>query len=328
MKIVVLDENIANPGDLSWDGIRRFGSLTVYDDTPQNLVIQRIGDAEAVITNRIRLGEAEFSACPNLRYIGLLSTGYDHINVEAAERRGITVCNVPGYSTAGVAQHTIALLLEICNQTGLHNTSIHAGRWRDDGPWCFWEAPIVELLDQTIGLIGLGSIGVAVARIAGALGMRVLATGSRPTAQGEKLATYVSLEQLLAESDVISLHCPLKPETKHLVNTQSIARMKPGVVLLNTARGALVDDEALAEALHSGQVRAAGLDVVSREPISPENPLLKAPNCFITPHIAWAAHATRARLLDLVAENMRLYLHDQPHNVVSVTHSCPIEDSI
>ncbi|MFV0352456.1 MAG: D-2-hydroxyacid dehydrogenase [Oscillospiraceae bacterium] len=318
MKIVVLDGNIANPGDLSWDGIEQFGSLTVYEDTPHHLVVQRIGDADAVIVNKIPLREAELSACPNLRYIGLLSTGYDVIDIKAAGKLGITVCNVPGYSTAGVAQHTIALLLEICNQIGLHNASIHAGRWRDDGPWCFWEAPIVEALDKTIGLVGFGSIGQAVARIASALGMRVLATGSRPTPEGEKLATYVSLPQLLAQSDVVSLHCPLKPETKNLINAQSIASMKHGAILLNTARGGLVEDAALAEALAAGHIRAAGLDVVSREPILPENPLLKAPNCFITPHIAWAARETRARLLNLVEDNMRLFLKGTPINVVSI----------
>lgn len=317
MRIVVLDGEIANPGDLSWDGLAELGELTVYENTTAGQMAERIGNAEAVILNKVPLGLAVMELCPHLRYIGLLSTGYNIVDIEAARQRGIPVCNVPGYSTAGVAQSAIALLLEICNQVGHHSAEVHAGKWAATKDWSFWSKNLIELQGKTMGIIGFGNTGRATGKIAAALGMRVLAAGSRPTPEGAAIAEYVELPRLLAQSDVVSLHCPLLPATKRMINKETIGKMKEGAILLNTARGQLLNDDDVAAALHSGKLYAAGLDVVSHEPIPDDSPLLVAPNCFITPHIAWAARETRKRLLEVVAQNLKAFVSGAPQNVVN-----------
>ncbi len=317
MKIVILDGEIANPGDLSWEGIEKLGELTVYNNTKREELLPRIQEADIVITNKIPLWEKTIEAAPNLKYIGLLSTGYNQVDIKAAAARGILVCNVPEYSTSSVAQHTFALLLEVCNQVGHHSAEVHKGRWQNSGEWCFWDKPVLELADKTIGIIGFGNIGKAVARIAKAFGMRVLASGSKPNAEGEALAEYVPLEKLLAQADVVTLHCPLLPQTEELINQATIAQMKDGAILLNTARGGLVCEKDLAEALQAGKIKAAAVDVVSKEPIKENNPLLQLENCFITPHIAWVSHDARKRLLEVVESNIKAYLNGQPENKVN-----------
>ena len=299
MRIVILDAHTENPGDLSWEGFEALGELTVYDRTPKSddrEIIRRIGDAELVITNKTPVRAAALDACPSIRYVGLLSTAY---------------------STMAVAQHTIALLLEICSKVGVHSAAVHAGDWQRSEDFCFWEAPLIELSGRTFGVVGFGRIGRAAGRIARALGMRVLAAGSRPCPEGEAIGTYTDLDTLLRESDVVSLHCPLKDGIRKLINARTIGEMKDGAILLNTGRGGLVDEEALAEALHSGKLYAAGVDVVSVEPILPENPLLACENCLITPHIAWTPRTCRERVMDIAVKNARAFLAGAPQNVVN-----------
>ncbi len=315
MKIIVLDGYTENPGDLSWEPFAALGELTVYDRTSRELVGERMGGGEIAIINKTPMGRDEIQACPNLKYIGLLATGYNIVDLEAASEQGILVCNVPSYSTAAVAQYTMALLLEIYCHVGLHSRLVHEGRWQDGKDWCFWAEPLTELAGKTMGIVGFGRIGQETARLAAAFGMQVLACGRRPFSS--PLARQVSLEELLAQSDVVSLHCPLTEETQGLINAAAIEKMKQGAVLLNTARGPLVEEQALADALNSGKLRAAGVDVVSREPILPENPLLTAKNCYITPHIAWAARETRQRLMEAAAENLRCFLAGSPIHVVN-----------
>lgn len=317
MNIVILDGYTENPGDLSWESIEQFGSLTVYDRTPADCVAERIGDAEIVILNKTPLPRGVMEACPNIRYIGVLATGYNIVDVDAAKERGIVVSNIPTYGTAAVAQHAIALLLEITNRAAHHADAVAAGRWEQCPDWCFWDYPLFELMGKTMGIIGFGRIGQATGRIAAALGMDVVATDSNETDAGRAIARYVSLDDLFKHSDVIALHCPLFPATKGIINRDSIARMKDGVIIINNSRGALIVEEDLAEALKSGKVYAAGLDVVSTEPINGDNPLLKAPNCLITPHISWAAKESRRRLMDIAAENLRQFLQGTPVNVVN-----------
>lgn len=317
MEIVILDGEIVNPGDLSWAGLEALGHVTAWPDTKPEQVAGRIGNAEVVITNRVCITAEVIAACPGLRYIGLMSTGYNTVDIEAAKRAGIPVCNVPGYTTDAVAQATFALLLEVCNQVGRHSAEVHAGRWGETEDWSFWSDPLIELSGKTLGIIGFGAIGRAVARIAAAMNMRVVAHSRTETEEGRALAEYLPLDDLLATADVVSLHCPLTPETRGMINTSAIEKMKPGTILLNTARGALLDDMVVAAALNSGRLRAAGLDVVSVEPIAENNPLLKAKNCFITPHIAWAAIETRRRLLGIVEQNLRAFVTGTPVNVVN-----------
>lgn len=321
MKIVVLDGYTENPGDLSWDALAQLGELTVYDRTPKedhDEIIRRIAGAELVLTNKTPLGDDIFAQCPALRYIGVLATGYNVVDCDAARRRNIVVTNIPSYGTDAVAQATIALLLEITNHVGHHAQAVAGGRWSSCRDFCFWEHPVMELSGKTLGIIGFGRIGQAVGRIAGAMGMQVLAAGSHPTASGASIAEYVTLEELYQRSHVISLHCPLFPETEHLINRNSIAQMKDGVILLNTGRGQLICETALAKALHSGKVLAAGLDVLSQEPPAADNPLLSAPNCIITPHIAWAARESRQRLMDTAVDNVRQFLLGNPIHVVNL----------
>ncbi len=317
MKIVILDGYTENPGDLSWEGFAALGELTVYERTAAADIVPRIGDAEIVYTNKTPITAETLAACPKLRYIGLLATGYNVVDVDAAKARGVAVTNIPTYGTAAVAQFAIAMLLEICHHVAHHSDAVHAGRWTANPDWCFWDYPLIELDGKTMGIIGFGRIGQATGRIARALGMRVLAYDSRPSDAGRAIAEYVPLDELLANSDVISLHCPLFPETEGIVNKANIARMKDGVILLNNSRGPLVVEQDLSDALNSGKVYAAGLDVVSTEPIRPDNPLLKAKNCFITPHISWAPRESRQRLMDIAVENLRAFLAGAPVNVVN-----------
>lgn len=316
MKIVILDAYAANPGDLSWDEFAALGELTVYDRTAPEDVAARIGDAEVVFINKVRLTDDIFAACPNLKLVSILATGYNIVDLAAAKRRGITVCNVPGYSTRAVVQMTFALLLEICQQVGLHSGAVHTGRWQTCPDFCFWDRPLIELDGKTMGIVGYGAIGSAVGTVAQALGMKLLVTArhEKPVPEG---ARFVSLPELLAQSDVVSLHCPQTAENARMINAGALAQMKDGAILLNTARGGLLDEQAVADALRSGKLLAAGMDVVSAEPIRADNPLLTAPNCFLTPHIAWAPLETRRRLQAISAENLRAFLAGKPQNVVN-----------
>ena len=302
MKIVVLDGYCLNPGDLSWDAFAAMGELTVYDRTSLNdeeEIIRRIGDAQAVLTNKTPLSRAVLERRPQVRYIGILATGYNVVDTAAARERGIPVCNVPGYSTRSVAQLAIALLLEICHHVGRHDQAVHAGRWSACPDYCFWDYPLIELAGKTMGIIGYGSIGQAVGEIAGALGMEVIANSRHSWPDGTKTAQYVPLEELLRRSDVVSLHCPLFPETRGLINRETIAQMKDGSILLNNSRGPLIVERDVADALNSGKLYAAGVDVADTEPLPAESPLLTAKNCVITPHIAWAPLEARRRLLGI-----------------------------
>ena len=319
MKIVVLDGFTENPGDLSWEALEKYGELTVYDRTPHEdaAIIERIGDAEIVVTNKCPLRRAVLDACPGVRFISVLATGYNIVDIQAAAEKGIPVANVPTYGTASVGQFAIALLLEICSHVAHHSDAVHAGRWESAPDWTFWDYPLIELAGKTLGVIGFGRIGQTTGRIAKAMGMRVLAAGSRETEAGREIAEYVDLDTLLRESDVIALHCPLFPSTQGIINRDAIAKMKDGVILINNSRGPLVVEQDLADALNSGKVRAAGLDVVSTEPIRADNPLLKAKNCFITPHISWAPIEARARIMDITAGNLAAFLAGEPVNVVN-----------
>ena len=316
-KIVVLDGYTENPGDLSWEGLERLGEVTVYDRTAPEEAAERIGGASLVLTNKTPITREVLESCGNVRYIGVLATGYNVVDVQAARERGIVVTNIPAYGTEAVGQYAIALLLEICNQVGHHSRAVHEGRWESCRDFCFWDYPLIELAGKTMGIVGFGRIGRTVARIAQALGMNILACANHPNpAYENESCRYASLEEVLAQSDVISLHCPLTKETEGLINRDTIGKMKDGVILLNNSRGPLVVEEDLAEALKTGKVYAAGVDVVSTEPIRGDNPLLAAPNCFITPHISWAPRETRQRLMDIAVQNLKSYLEGWPENVV------------
>lgn len=319
MKIVLLDGEALNPGDLSWAPLEELGGLTVYPrgTTDPEEVIRRIGDAEIVLCNKTPVGRVVFERCPNMRLLCVIATGYNVVDTQAAKDHGVPVCNVPAYGTEMVAQFAIGLLLEICHHVQLHNEAVHAGEWERCPNFCFWKTPIIELSGKTMGIIGFGRIGRAVGRIARALGMTVLATGSRKCPEGEAIGTYVDLDTLLRESDVISLHCPLFPETEKLINRDTIARMKDGAILINNSRGGLIDELDVADALNSGKLRYAAVDVVTVEPIVGSNPLLTAKNCIITPHMSWAATEARARIVDITAGNIRAFLEGKPRNVVN-----------
>ena len=319
MKIVILDGYTENPGDLSWEALERFGELTVYDRTPDDdaEIARRIGDAEIVLTNKCPIRRAVLDACPGIRYISVLATGYNIVDVACAREKGIPVSNVPTYGTAAVGQFAIALLLEICHHVAHHADAVRQGRWESNPDWCFWDYPLIELDGKTMGIIGFGRIGQTTGRIAKAMGMKILATGSRETEAGRSIADYVTLDELLARSDVVVLHCPLFPSTQGIINRETIAKMKDGVILINNSRGPLIVEQDLADALNSGKVYAAGLDVVSTEPIRGDNPLLTAKNCFITPHISWAPKESRERILSITAENLRAFLAGEPVNLVN-----------
>ncbi|MDL2232115.1 D-2-hydroxyacid dehydrogenase [Ruminococcaceae bacterium OttesenSCG-928-L11] len=320
MKIVILDGYTENPGDLSWEGFEQLGELTVYDRTSLTDIGEinaRIGDAEIVITNKTPIRRETLDACPAIRYIGVLATGYNVVDVEAAKDKGIPVANIPSYGTEAVGQFAIALLLEICHHIGHHDKAVKEGRWASSPDFCFWDYPLIELSGKTMGIIGFGRIGQVTGRIAKAMGMEVIAYDEYPNDSGREIARYVSLDELLAESHVISLHCPLFPSTEGIVNKDSIAKMKDGVIVLNNSRGPLIVEQDLADALNSGKVYAAGLDVASAEPVRGDNPLLTAKNCIITPHISWAPKESRQRLMDIAVDNLRQYLSGSPVNIVN-----------
>lgn len=312
MKIVVLDGYTENPGDLSWEGLEKLGELTVYDQTAPEQTLERIGDAEIIYTNKTVLTREILEKAPNLKFIGVLATGYNVVDVAAARELNIPVCNIPTYGTTAVAQFVFALLLEICHHVGHHNEAVQKGRWTQGPHFCFWDYPLIELSGKTMGIIGYGRIGRATADIAKAFGMNVLAYDAY-----YKGPETVSLEALLKNSDVISLHCPLTDETKNMINKDTIAQMKDGVILINTSRGPLINEADLREALLSKKVYAAGVDVVSSEPIQMDNPLLGLENCFITPHIAWAPKESRQRLMNIAVENLQAFLNGTPQNVVN-----------
>jgi glycerate dehydrogenase len=316
MNIVFLDAFTANPGDQSWADFEALGTCTFHDRTPPDQVVERAKDAEIVITNKALLPRQTIEALPKLKYIGVIATGVNIVDVAAARERGIIVANVPGYSTPSVAQLAFALLLELTHRTGHHAAEVSAGRWAACPDFCFWDFPLVELQGKTLGLVGLGEIGQATARIAQAFGMKVIATRRTWAVPPPEGINPVSLEAVLSQSDVVSLHCPLTDATKHLINAESLKKMKPSAYLINTARGPLIDDQALADALNEGRLAGAGLDVLSIEPPPPGNPLFTAKNCLITPHVAWASGAARTRLLKIAAENLRQFLAGTPVNVV------------
>lgn len=320
MKIVVLDGYTENPGDLSWGRLEELGEFIVYDRsslTDEDEAIARIGEAEIVITNKTPITRRVLDSCPSIRYIGVLATGYNVVDYVYAAKKGIPVTNVPGYGTDTVAQFTFALLLEICHRVAHHSEAVHAGRWEQSPDFCFCDYPQIELAGKTIGIIGFGRIGQKVGTIAKAFGMKVLAHSPHEYESGKAIGTYVDLDTLLAESDVISLHCPLFPETEGIINQATIAKMKDGVILLNNGRGPLVVEQDLADALNSGKIQAAAVDVVSAEPIKGDNPLLTAKNCFITPHIAWATKEARQRIMDCAVNNVKAFLSGAPENVVN-----------
>lgn len=318
MKIVVLDGYTENPGDLSWKGLEDLGDLMVYDRTPEELCAERIGDAEAVFSNKTVISKEIMEQCPTLKYIGVLATGYNVIDVSEAAKRGITVTNVPSYGTNAVAQYTMALLLELCHHVGDHSDCVKKGAWTSCEDWCFWNYPQMELAGKTMGIIGFGKIGQAVAGLALAFGMRVVFYDAFPFSR-ESLQNgcwQVALDDLFSQADIISLHCPLFESTKGIINRENIAKMKDGVMILNDSRGPLIAEEDLRDALIAGKVSAAAVDVVSTEPIKADNPLLTAPNIIITPHIAWASKQSRQRLMDIAVNNLKAYLEGKVCNQV------------
>lgn len=320
MKLVVLDGFTENPGDLSWSALEALGEVRVYDRTSfveSSLIAERIGGAEIVITNKTPISRETLDRCPNLRLITVLATGYNVVDCGAAREKGIPVCNVPAYGTAAVAQYAVALLLEVCHRIGHHSDTVRQGKWAAHPDWCYWDYPQLELAGKTAGIIGFGRIGRATGRILAALGMEVLACSPHPCDEGRAIAAYVDLDTLLRRSDVVLLHCNLTKENTRLINKHTLEKMKDGAILINNARGQLLCEAAVAEALRTGKLAAAALDVVSAEPIRPDNPLLTAPNCILTPHISWAAREARQRILDTTAENIRAYLYGSPIHVVN-----------
>lgn len=318
MKTVILDAYVANPGDLSWEALEKLGELQIYDKTKPADVVSRIGDADIIIVNKTVIDEAVLVACPSIKFITVLATGYNVVDTEAAAARGIPVSNVPAYSTDSVVQHVFALLLEICIHVGAHNKAVKDGEWSRSPYFSFWNYPLIELAGQTLGIVGYGSIGRSVAKVAMALGMKVVANRRNPKPEdSEDGVQMVTLDELYAVSDVITLHAPLNDSSKGMINRESIAQMKDGVIIINTARGPLIVEADLAEALDSGKVYAAGIDVTSEEPIPADNPLLTRDNCIITPHIAWAPLAARRRLLDITTANVKAFLDGKPQNQVN-----------
>ena len=316
MNIVILDGYALNPGDLSYDCLRQFGELTVYDRTAPEELISRAIDADALLTNKVVLGEKEFAQLPRLRYIGVQATGYNVVDVEAARRHGITVTNIPAYSTASVAQMVMAHLLNIAQRVGYYAEQNRTGRWATSPDFCYWDTPLIELADKQMGIIGFGRTGSAVAHLAKVFGMKVAAYTSKPQEELPEGIIKMSLEELFRTSDVVSLHCPLTSTTHHLVNAERLALMKPTAILINTARGPIIDEQALADALNSERIYAAGIDVLTEEPPRQGSPLFSARNCFVTPHIAWATLEARTRLLKICEENLRAFVEGSPQNVV------------
>ena len=320
MKIVVLDGYTENPGDLSWSGLEALGEVTVYDRTSYvdaPIIAERIGDAEIVVLNKTPITKATIDACPNIKLITVLATGYNVVDYDYAKEKGIPVCNVPTYGTASVGQYAIALLLEVCHHIGHHSNTVFEGKWQNHIDWCYWDYPLIELADKTAGIIGFGRIGQTTGRIAKALGMNVIAYDLYPNESGKAIAEYKDLDTVLAESDVLFLHCNLTPENTGLINKDNIAKMKDGAILINNSRGQLIDEQDVADALNSGKLAAAGLDVVYTEPIKADNPLLGAKNCIITPHMSWGAKEARQRIMNITVDNVKAFLDGAPQNVVN-----------
>ncbi len=317
MKTVILDGYTSNPGDLTWDELHALGPCEIHDRTPVSEVVNRAGDAEIVLTNKTVLDRETLGRLPRLKYIGVLATGFNVVDVKAARERGIPVCNIPEYGTANVAQATFALLLELTNRSGHHAQTVKDGRWVASEDFCYWDYPLVELQGLTLGLVGAGRIGQAVAKIAMAFGMEVIAFNRSSPRQLPDFIRLTDLDTLFRESDVVTLHCPLSPENTGLVSAARLELMKPSAYLINTSRGGLVNESDLAQALDEGRLAGAGLDVLSVEPPRPDNPLLKAKNCLVTPHIAWATRSARARLIHMAVENVKAFVAGRPTNVVN-----------
>lgn len=318
MKIVVLEGYSVNPGDLSWDWLNAYGAVTVYPRlVSAEETISRIGDADVILINKTPITAEILDACPNIKLICVLATGYNVVDCAAARNKGIPVCNVPDYGTSAVAQYTFALLLELCHQVGHHSQAVHNGKWTSCPDFCFWDTPQMELAGKTLGIIGFGRIGQAVGRIAKAFGMEVLAYSRTEYPQGREIGRYVTLPELLAQSDVISLHCPLTPETTGIINKDTIFKMKDGAIVINTSRGAAIVESDLADALRSGKLKAAAVDVAVKEPIPGDSPLLTAPNCVITPHMAWAPKESRQRIMDCTQRSIEAFLAGSPINTVN-----------
>lgn len=319
MEIVVLDKPRENKGEIDWSEIEKLGHARIYDDTLQENVAKTIGNAEIVFVNKGKITREILDACPNIKFISVIATGYNKIDIEACKERGILVSNVPSYGSKAIGQHAVALLMEITNHVAHHDKEVRKLRKSSDTDWAFWDYPLVELEYKTMGIIGLGRIGQTVAKVGLALGMDVIAYDAYENEKMKKIGIkYVPLDKLLALSDVISLHCPLTAENENMINSEAIAKMKDGVIIINNSRGGLIDEHALADALKSGKVYAAGIDAVKVEPITEDCPLLSAPNCFITPHISWASLDCRRRLIRLAIENVKAYLNGKPINIVNL----------
>lgn len=317
MLIVELDGYAANPGDLSWEPLKQLGELRLYDRTPPELVVERAKEADAILINKISIDEKILAQLPRLRYIGVLATGYNAVDVEAAARRGIVVTNIPAYSTDSVAQMVFAHILNITNRTAHYARQAREGRWSSNPDFCYWDTPLIELSGKTLGIVGFGNIGKSVAAIARQFGMDVFAFTSKNSTDLPEGVQKTTLEGLFATSDILSLHCPLTPQTKHLINAEALAKMKQGSILINTGRGPLVEEQAVADALASGHLFAYGADVMADEPPNADNPLFQQPNAFITPHIAWATFEARQRLMDICVANLRAFIEGKPQNVVN-----------
>ena len=317
MRIVVLDGYTTNPGDLCWDKLKELGECTIYDRTAPGEVLERAAGAEAILTNKVVINSETMTALPDLKYIGVMATGYNVVDINAARERGIIITNIPAYSTPSVGQMVFAHILNISQQVQRHSEEVHKGRWTNNKDFCFWDTPLMELREKKIGLVGLGNTGYTTARVAIGFGMQVYALTSKSHFQLPPEIKKMDLDQLFSECDIISLHCPLTPETREMVNARRLAMMKPTAILINTGRGPLINEQDLADALNSGKIYAAGVDVLSSEPPRADNPLLTAKNCYITPHIAWASTEARERLMNIAISNLQAYISGTPENVVN-----------
>lgn len=317
MKIVNLDAHTTNPGDLSWEQFKKYGEVTIYERTQQDQIIDRAKDADVLFINKCIITSEILDKLPKLKYVGLQSTGYNVIDCEAAKKKGIVVSNIPAYSTAAVAQLTFSFILQFTNKVAMHNEAVHNGEWCSCPDFCFWKAPLTELDSKVLGIIGFGSIGQRVANIANAFGMRVLVYTPHPNPEKFKNVSFVDFDTLCGEADFISCHCPLTPQTQGIINKNAIEKMKESVIIINTSRGPVINENDLADALNGGRIKGAGVDVLSVEPPKKDNPLLTAQNCIITPHIAWAALETRERLLSILEDNLEAFIEGHPQNVVN-----------
>ncbi|MDB5002773.1 MAG: D-isomer specific 2-hydroxyacid dehydrogenase NAD-binding protein [Mucilaginibacter sp.] len=318
MKIVILDGYTLNPGDLSWDALNSLGDVVIYDRTPTDQIVGRCLGANIILTNKTPLDEATLNQLSDLKYIGVLATGYNIVNTDVCKQKGVIVSNVPGYGTGAVAQFVFALLLELCLHVQKHSDAVIDGKWARSADFCFWDYPLIELAGKTLGIIGFGTIGQKVADIAAAFDMNVIASSRTQTDQSHRENfKWVSLDELLQQSDMISIHCPLTPETQSLINAANLKKMKPSAFLINTSRGPIINDADLADALKNDIIAGAGIDVLSKEPPPADNPIFTAKNCIITPHIAWAAKEARARLMNTVVSNLEAFMNGVPVNVVN-----------